>query len=274
MVEPFGTDPAGRPVPPGPGDEPGLKIGRLVLLCLGVGAALYLVASLIWSGPDNSGDPGAVPLIRADSSPARIAPDDPGGKDIPDQDKLIYGRLSGDSTEAPEQLLPPPAEPLPRPAVPPPPPAAPPAAVQPAPPPAPPPPQAKAPPPSPPPPPAQPPAATRPPVAVKPPVPVKPPAAPAKPAPPAKPPATAPGSAAALIQLAALSDKAAAERAWTKLAKAHSDLLAGLSPVYQEVTVNGKTLWRLRASGFQSRDQATEICAKLKQRAQDCNVVR
>lgn len=274
MAEPFGADPGGRPVPPGQGDGPGLKIGRLVLLCLGVGAALYLVVSLFWGGPGGPGGDGSVPLVRADATPTKVAPDDPGGKAIPDQDKLIYDRLSGDATEAPEQLLPPPAEPMPRPAAapPPPPPVAPPAQLA----------EEEAPPPVAPPPPAKPPAPAKPPVPVKPPpaaapsAPAKPPV-PAKPAAPIKPPpAPAPvqSTGGTQIQLAALSDKAAAERAWSRLTKANSDLLAGLSPVYQEVTVNGKSLWRLRASGFQSRDQAGEICAKLKQRAQDCNVVR
>ncbi|MCF4164423.1 SPOR domain-containing protein [Zavarzinia compransoris] len=76
------------------------------------------------------------------------------------------------------------------------------------------------------------------------------------------------------MQLAALSDEAAARAAWARISKANSDLLGGLKPVIQSVTVNGKTLYRLRAGYFASKDAATNVCTKLKQRNVDCNVVR
>jgi hypothetical protein len=67
----------------------------------------------------------AAPLIKADQQPFKIKPDNPGGMDVPDQDKQIYdrmGRVDQSSVPSPktERLLPPPETPLPRPAAPPP----------------------------------------------------------------------------------------------------------------------------------------------------------
>jgi cell division septation protein DedD len=43
----------------------------------------------------------AVPLIRADNKPMKVKPDQPGGMDFPDRDKLIYGAPSDGSASAP-----------------------------------------------------------------------------------------------------------------------------------------------------------------------------
>ena len=49
---------------------------------------------------------GAPPLVQADSSPVKQAPQDPGGKDFPNKNKLIYERLqNGDQPEA-ERIVP------------------------------------------------------------------------------------------------------------------------------------------------------------------------
>ena len=58
------------------------------------------------------------PLIKADLSPTKVAPDDPGGLEVPHQEKLVYETLDP-WAEEPEvkSLLPPPEEPLPRPAL-------------------------------------------------------------------------------------------------------------------------------------------------------------
>ena len=66
------------------------------------------------------GNVDEVPLIRAADGPVKIRPENPGGLQIPNRDKLVYGRMqsgavpsSGDSVV--ERLLPQPEEPLPRP---------------------------------------------------------------------------------------------------------------------------------------------------------------
>lgn len=52
------------------------------------------------------------PLIQAEQGPYKVRPENPGGISIPHQDKLIYGRLSGESDQPVERLLPPPEQPV------------------------------------------------------------------------------------------------------------------------------------------------------------------
>ena len=64
-----------------------------------------------------SGRPGEPPLIRADLSPVRVPPEDPGGMEIPNQDRLVlHDRGDPESAGALTvvgELMPPPEEPLP-----------------------------------------------------------------------------------------------------------------------------------------------------------------
>ena len=55
---------------------------------------------------------GDVPLIRADERPTKMKPEQPGGMEIPDQDKLIYNP----TRKVVEHLLAPAEKPMPRPA--------------------------------------------------------------------------------------------------------------------------------------------------------------
>ncbi len=57
---------------------------------------------------------GDIPLIRADTRPMRVKPENPGGMRIPDRDMLIYGQQRPQV----EHLLPPPEQPMARPAPP------------------------------------------------------------------------------------------------------------------------------------------------------------
>jgi hypothetical protein len=61
---------------------------------------------------------GEVPLVRADTTPFKVKPENPGGMQTPDRDMLIYGQQRPQI----EHLLPPPEEPMARPVPPPPPP--------------------------------------------------------------------------------------------------------------------------------------------------------
>lgn len=74
---------------------------------------------------------GNVPLIRADDRPTKVRPEQPGGMDVPDRDKLVYSDRPGGAPV--EKLLPPAEQPQPRPTAPPPQAAPPPAAALPAP---------------------------------------------------------------------------------------------------------------------------------------------
>ena len=73
------------------------------------------------------GGDGGVPMIRAQTGPVKVRPENPGGLKFPDRDKLVYDRMQksagGDGGQVggqvggrgPERLLPPPEQPLPRP---------------------------------------------------------------------------------------------------------------------------------------------------------------
>jgi len=63
-------------------------------------------------------DPEAdIPVVRADASPVKVRPENPGGLQVPNRDKLVYSRMQGGGTAegSVERLLPPPETPLPRP---------------------------------------------------------------------------------------------------------------------------------------------------------------
>lgn len=67
----------------------GVVLGVAVI---GVASALYFVRS---TGPVGDGEP---PLITAESEPMRIEPANPGGVEIPDQDRQIFERSAEDET--------------------------------------------------------------------------------------------------------------------------------------------------------------------------------
>lgn len=199
-----------------------------------------------------------VPLIRADDSPTKIRPEDPGGMAIPDQDKLVYQALGGQGGEEKiERILPSPEEPIPLP-----PdiePAAGPAAVSE---------------------PAVPEPAVTPERATE--IPPSPEAGAEDTVVAAVPPApkkaeTPPSSDKAYqIQLAALRSAEAANEAWRQLAKANTDLLGALRPnvVRADLGAEKGVFFRLRAGPLRDAAAAKSLCAKLKARNADCLIVR
>jgi len=240
------------------GPSQGSTLGRTALIGAGVIIALVAVFFAYRSGQAPAeGD--APPLITAETGPIKIAPSEPGGMDIPNQDKLLLNKGAGQPGQQTEQLLPPPEQPVL--------------------------PQVEAAPPAMPEMPAQPsqtaalPAETAAAPAPAAPPPTAPTALPevaAVPVVPTAPVAAGPAKAggAVLVQFAALKDKAAAEQAWTRLTKMHADLIGSLKPSIEPVTVNGNKLFRLRAVGLSDAKAASALCAKLKERKQDCTVVR
>jgi cell division protein FtsN len=68
----------------------------------------------IWYAYDQGVKKGvqlAPPIISADASPVKVSPEDPGGMDIPNQDKQVFNVLqSGEAPEKVEKLMPPPED--------------------------------------------------------------------------------------------------------------------------------------------------------------------
>jgi len=240
-----------------------------------------------------------IPVIKADDRPIKLRPDDRGGMQVPNQDKLVYERMDGEGEAKTERLLPAPEQPKPPPMAVTPPPVAPPMATPPKPgepalpktavqpqvtaqalPPAVEPPQQKA--------------ATYapvqeraaplpPPAPVAQPAKVTPPPAPAVPVTPQVAAVTPPAPATAthkpltsgdyLVQLGAVRSADAADKEWSRIQKANAEFLSTLKSDIVRVELGDKgVFWRVRA-GPLSEQAARQLCAELAQRNQGCIVV-
>jgi hypothetical protein len=277
-----------------------------------IGGAIIAVGAIVAAGlhfvGGRKGGGMGVPVIKADDRPIKTRPDDRGGMQVPNQDKLVYERMdsAGAGEHKVERLMPQPeaakappktisipplsAEPPPpaaaqRPAPIPPKPGEPPAPKTA--------PAAKVA--------AQPMEASPIPPAVAPLPPAykpvqeraaEPPAAPpehmapamvaqaprpAAPPPPAPVPATsakAPASGEFVVQLGAVRAADQADKEWLRIQKANADLLGTLKPDIVRVELEGKgTFWRVRAAPL-SEQAARQLCAELAARSQGCIVAR
>lgn len=294
MMSDLRTDRGSRPVPSQPEarmSSPKKTIAAVVAL-----GAVAAFGVGIWFAYDQGvkrGASGAPPLVRAEQGPAKIAPENPGGMQVPNQDKQIYERIAGGNGQTAsgpqtERLLPPPERPSATPTSPSvtvpmrpapnavpnqapagptastipnrtdapsatPIPAAPAQSGQP---------QTLAP----------PPATT---AAAPRPVAAPPAAAPAAPAPaPAAPTVTATPGGSARVQLASLKDRAAAQSTWTQLQKKYGELLGDLTPTYENIEIPGKgSFVRLQAGPLKDRAAAQSLCQQLSEKKQGCIVV-
>jgi len=88
----------------------------LVVLC-GACAGWYIYGERLTQLVGDKALP--IPVVRAVAGPVKVRPDDPGGKQIPNQGVLVYGRFQGDDGTTKEtkveRLLPPPETPMPKP---------------------------------------------------------------------------------------------------------------------------------------------------------------
>lgn len=78
----------------------------------------------------------------------------------------------------------------------------------------------------------------------------------------------------ARVQLAAVKSESAAQAEWTKMQKAHPDLLGNLTLTVQSVDKNGTTFYRIQAGPVADRAAAKQLCASLKGQGQDCIVAK
>jgi cell division septation protein DedD len=258
-----------------------VSLAVLAVMALGVAARHILF------GETAKDHQASVPVIHADDKPIKVKPQDRGGMDVPNQDKLIYDRMAAkNGDQQPERLLPPPEQaqtPLPPDQR---------AADQKAPPSTSPlPPLTPAPAPSPAPsaggsvpamtasslpPPAK--QVTQAPAAPAL-TPVKPQQQAAKPAPAPAPAPTPAASTAAkagggwVVQLGAVHSEAEAHTEWNRLKGAHAQL-ASLSPDVVRVDIPGKgVFWRVRG-GPLDEAQARVLCADLTKQGQGCLVAK
>lgn len=198
---------------------------------------------------------GGVPLIRADERPTKVKPEQPGGMEIPDRDKLIYNPTH----PVVEHLLPPPEKPMARPMPPTPsqteaarsstgtmPPASataenPPAATQMAQP------QQQA---------AAPPSRA-----------AQAPSTPSKPA--------VARAAGTRLQLGSLRTEDAARQEWERIKRKNSDLLGSLSATPVRTDLGDKGIYyRIQAGPIADAAAAERICGELKQRSIGCIIAR
>jgi SPOR domain len=230
-------------------------LGLLVMALFGGGLWFAYIHQGRYSGGDAAG--GQVPLIRADERPTKVKPEQPGGMEIPDRDKLIYNP----SRKVVEHLLPPPEKPMPRPAPPPPP-------------------QVQA-------------EAARSPTGPAPTVPSTPEnppgsartaqpqqqaAAPSNKAVqgPLEPPKPAAGKAGGIrLQLGSLRSEEAARQEWERIKHKNADLLRSLSAIPIRTDLGDKGIYyRIQTGPVADLAVAERICIELKQRSIGCIIAR
>lgn len=208
-----------------------IAVGAVVVLAF-VGLIFYAYQSGKDSGPVQ------VPVVRGPEGPAKQKPAEPGGMEVPDRDKLVYNRVSGEEEDGEVTLEAGPELPAEPPA----------AEAEPEP-------VAEAP--------AEEAVAEAEPVVAAEPEPAPAPAPEPEPAP-----AVMEGNF--VIQLGAYGSRDSANRAWNTLQEKHGSVLGGLVPDLEPLKRAGGTLYRLRAGYFTDRDGADGACGELKARGQDC----
>ncbi|MDX9862375.1 MAG: SPOR domain-containing protein [Rhodospirillales bacterium] len=88
-------------------------LAAVLVVAIGAGAGgWYFVND--WLAADEPD--GEVPVVYAEPGPIKVRPEEPGGMDVPDRDKLVYDRIDGNEERgAVERLLPPPEMPMAKP---------------------------------------------------------------------------------------------------------------------------------------------------------------
>ena len=232
-------------------------------------AALGGFAGIVWYAYDlgiRAGSESVAPLIKAEEGPAKIRPEEPGGMEVPNQDKLVYSRMNpGEPPPPVEKLLPLPETPVAKPA------ASPEdgstgnakkvAEAAPT---------------------AEGPAAAKGKAKLQPALPAPKIAGPEK----AKKEEAmakagaelaviAPALGGYAIQLVALRSRDRAQEHWRKLRKAHGDILGDLTHTVVTADLGDRgTFYRLRAGRLPDRAAAERLCAKLAARKVGCLVVK
>jgi hypothetical protein len=78
------------------------KRGMMIAAAVGGIAILGAIGAFGLTSRDG-GETGVPVLVKADPEPAKIVPEDPGGKEVPNQDRAVYGEVDGNGEAAPTQ---------------------------------------------------------------------------------------------------------------------------------------------------------------------------
>lgn len=81
------------------GRRPVVLIGALVGVAVLAGGLIFAYQMFAPEGNDQ------VPVVKLEESPSKVAPNEPGGLDIPHQNKLIYDRIAGEETTVDERVV-------------------------------------------------------------------------------------------------------------------------------------------------------------------------
>ncbi|HKF73883.1 MAG TPA: SPOR domain-containing protein [Stellaceae bacterium] len=217
--------------------------GLAVVLAIGV---MAMSAGGLWIGYRLSigrAPSSVIPLIRAETDPIKVKPDDPGGMEIPNRDRFVFNPTGNMPVE---RLLPPPETPLPRPATtsnPPPPATAPAVAV------------------------AAPQATT----ATPPPAPavmaLPPPQTAALPAPS--------GGTGYRLQVGAVKTPEIAKSEWDRIKRQNNDLVGSLSVSVDRADLGDRgVFYRIHVGPIADAGQAERLCAQLRQRGVGCIIAK
>lgn len=223
-----------RPLPEEFANEGLYKKRKLLLVGLSA-LVLFGFAAMIWVSYTSEVDEGGpIPVVRADNSIVKEKPDDPGGKEIPFQDREVFDRVDNLPKENDDVLAASAEIPLKRPVA---------ETVEPA---------------------EEEPARE----------PVEEEVATAEPkeeAAPAAPPAPVGDF---MVQVGAFADKAKAESHWSEVKSKNSSAMANLSPSYMRVDLGARgVFYRVRGGMLANRSAADNVCDALKKNNQSCMVV-
>src|SRR5262245_39305377 len=72
------------------------SLRRVLIVTAGL-AVLGILGAVVWSGASDESavSEDAVPIIRADADPYKVAPEEPGGMAVPNKDSTIFETLKG-----------------------------------------------------------------------------------------------------------------------------------------------------------------------------------
>lgn len=86
----------------------GVKKVRGRTIALSVGITLAVFGGILWvayPGSQRVGPDGEVPILRADADPFKVAPDEPGGMNVPHRDSTVFSSLRSQDEGRVENLL-------------------------------------------------------------------------------------------------------------------------------------------------------------------------